>query len=178
MTVSSQGATRTDPAGRALFAAGFSALLYAAPLVLPPLFLLSAIAPFPLMTYADSKDMAPLMADMTATKKMPPWGAHDTAECKPRFPWKDDLRLSAAQIAVMKAWSDQGAPEGDPKDAPPAKPPAPPVTLTPGVASPDPAAPTPTVKLTAPSKDQVIPADKAGDFAVKLDVKSWQTAPR
>ena len=60
--------------------------------------------------------------------------------------------------------------------APPAKPPAPPITLTPGVASPDPAAPTPTVKLTAPTKDQVIPADKAGDFAVKLDVKNWQTA--
>ena len=77
------------------------------------------IAPFSLMTYADSKDMAMLMADMTASKKMPPWGAHDTNECKPRFPWKDDLRLSAAQIAIMKAWSDQGAPEGDPKDAPP-----------------------------------------------------------
>ena len=39
---------RTDPAGRALFAAAFSALLYAAPLVLPPLFLLSVVAPFPL----------------------------------------------------------------------------------------------------------------------------------
>jgi hypothetical protein len=58
----------------------------------------------------------------------------------------------------------------------PAKPPAPPVTLTPGAASPDPAAPTPTVKITAPARDQVIPADKAGDFAVKLDVKNWQTA--
>ena len=39
---------RTDPAGRALFAAAFSALLYAGPLVLPPLFLLSVAAPFPL----------------------------------------------------------------------------------------------------------------------------------
>lgn len=57
-----------------------------------------------------------------------------------------------------------------------AKPPAPPITLSPGAASPDPTAPTPTVKLAAPTKDQVIPADKAGDFAVKLDVKNWQTA--
>lgn len=58
----------------------------------------------------------------------------------------------------------------------PSKAPAPPVTLNPGAASPDPQAPTPTVKLTAPTKDQVIPADKAGEFAVKLDVKNWQTA--
>jgi hypothetical protein len=48
--------------------------------------------------------------------------------------------------------------------------------MTPGAASPDPAAPTPTVKLTAPTRDQVIDAAKANDFAVKLDVKNWQTA--
>ena len=46
---SSEAAARTDPAGRALFAAGFSALLYGTPLLLPPLFLLSVIAPFPLI---------------------------------------------------------------------------------------------------------------------------------
>jgi hypothetical protein len=58
----------------------------------------------------------------------------------------------------------------------PTKAPAPPVTITPGAASPDPAAPTPTVKIIAPAKDQVIDAAKAGEFAVKLDVKNWQTA--
>jgi len=58
----------------------------------------------------------------------------------------------------------------------PTKAPAPPVTITPGAASPDPAAPTPTVKITAPTKDQVIDAAKVGEFAVKLDVKNWQTA--
>jgi hypothetical protein len=57
------------------------------------------------------------------------------------------------------------------------KPPAPPVTLTPGAASPDPTAPLPTVAITAPAKEQVIPNDKAADFSVKLDVKNWQTAP-
>jgi len=51
-----------------------------------------------------------------------------------------------------------------------------PITLTAGAASPDPAAPLPTVKITAPGRGQVIPADKANDFAVKLDVKNWQTA--
>lgn len=63
-----------------------------------------------------------------------------------------------------------------PTSTAPTKAPAPPITITPGAASPDPAAPLPTVKLTAPAKDQVIAADKAGDFAVKLDVKNWQTA--
>ncbi|HEX3343283.1 MAG TPA: hypothetical protein VHS09_01870, partial [Polyangiaceae bacterium] len=58
---------------------------------------------------------------------------------------------------------------------PPAPPPAP-VTLTPGAASPDPAAPLPTVKIVAPAKEQVLPMATAGDFAVKLDVKNWQTA--
>jgi len=50
------------------------------------------------------------------------------------------------------------------------------VTLTPGAASPDPQAPTPTVSITAPSRDQVLTAAAAGDFGVKLDVKNWQTA--
>ncbi len=58
----------------------------------------------------------------------------------------------------------------------PSKPPAPPVTLSPGAASPDPAAPLPTVKIAAPAREQVLAADKAGDFSIKLDVKNWQTA--
>jgi hypothetical protein len=79
------------------------------------------------------------------------------------------------------------APPVPPTDAAPAistapattaatKPPPPPVTLTPGAASPDPAAPLPTVAIVAPARDQVIPNDKATDFSVKLDVKNWQTA--
>ncbi|MBS2015171.1 MAG: hypothetical protein JST00_19930 [Deltaproteobacteria bacterium] len=73
--------------------------------------------------------------------------------------------------------ADAGAPTpATSAAATPTKAPAPPVTITPGAASPDPKDPTPTVALTAPTKDQVVPADKAGDFAVKLDVKNWQTA--
>jgi hypothetical protein len=52
----------------------------------------------------------------------------------------------------------------------------PPVTLQEGAASPDPAAPTPTVKIVAPSANQVLKGDKAADFEVKLDVKNWTTA--
>lgn len=47
--------------------------------------------------------------------------------------------------------------------------------LVQGAASPDPSAPTPTVKFVAPTKDLVIPTAKAGDFEVKLDVKNWKT---
>lgn len=53
----------------------------------------------------------------------------------------------------------------------------PPVQLTEGTASPDPPPPTPTVSFVAPTKEQVIPAAKAADFQVKLDVKNWKTAP-
>lgn len=48
-------------------------------------------------------------------------------------------------------------------------------TLMIGEAAADPAAPLPTVRITAPAKDQVI-KDKAGEFEVKLDVKNWKTA--
>jgi len=55
-------------------------------------------------------------------------------------------------------------------------PPAPPPpALVLGAASEDPN-PLPTVKITAPTTGQVIPAAGAADFVVKLDVKNWQTA--
>lgn len=57
-----------------------------------------------------------------------------------------------------------------------AKPAAPPPTLTLGEAAADPTAPLPTVQISAPKKDQVLKADAAADFAVKLDVKHWSTA--
>jgi hypothetical protein len=50
------------------------------------------------------------------------------------------------------------------------------VELVQGAASPDPSAPTPTVKILAPTKDQVIATPKVADFEVKLDVKNWKTA--
>jgi hypothetical protein len=51
-----------------------------------------------------------------------------------------------------------------------------PVTLVSGPKGEEPAKPTPIVKIAAPSKDQVVAADKAAEFAVKLDVKNWATA--
>ncbi len=55
-------------------------------------------------------------------------------------------------------------------------PPAPAPVLALKAQSDDPPAPLPTVKITAPTSGLVIPADKAADFIVKLDVKNWQTA--
>jgi hypothetical protein len=76
------------------------------------------IAPFSLMQYADAKTVAGLVAKVTQARTMPPWAAFDTDECKTRFGWKDDHRLTDAEIALIDAWSTAGAPEGDPKDAP------------------------------------------------------------
>src|SRR5262245_22064874 len=56
------------------------------------------IAPFSLMTYGDAKTVAALMEEQTAKRTMPPWGAFETQECKPRFGWREDLRLSDDQI--------------------------------------------------------------------------------
>ncbi len=58
--------------------------------------------------------------------------------------------------------------------APTPAPPAPVLVL--GTASEDPKAPLPTVKITSPRSNQVVPSAKAEDFAVKLDVKNWKTA--
>lgn len=90
------------------------------------------IAPFPLVTYEDAKNAAPIMVAQTKSGAMPPWGALETDACKPRLGWKDDPRLTADEIATLEAWSLAGAPEGDPKDAPPAY--TPPEEGLPGVA--------------------------------------------
>lgn len=76
------------------------------------------IAPFGLMSYEEAKAAAPLMTIETKARTMPPWGAFETGECKPKNPWKEDLRLSDDEIATIEAWHQAGAPEGDPKDAP------------------------------------------------------------
>ena len=77
------------------------------------------IAPFPLTTYAESRSYGPAMVGDTRSRVMPPWHAQNTDECQVELGWKDDTRLSDAEIAVFAAWQEAGLPEGDPKDAPP-----------------------------------------------------------
>lgn len=79
----------------------------------------TGLAPFSLLTYADAKSMAPAMREETTARRMPPWGAQDTAECKPRLGWNHDERLTDVEIKTIADWEAAGAPEGDPREAPP-----------------------------------------------------------
>lgn len=78
-----------------------------------------SIAPFSLLTYEEAKTVSTLMVEETKSRAMPPWGAFETAECQPKHGWRDDLRLTDAEIALFEAWHDAGNPEGDPAAAPP-----------------------------------------------------------
>src|SRR5690349_13163966 len=65
------------------------------------------VAPFPLMNYADAKKRAKQLAMVTESKFMPPWKAD------PNFGEYHDARvLTKEQIETLKAWADNGAPEG------------------------------------------------------------------
>ena len=70
------------------------------------------IAPFGLTSYEEVSTVAGLIAIETKSRRMPPWGALETGECKPKHAWQDDLRLSDAEIATFEAWSQAGAPKG------------------------------------------------------------------
>ena len=54
------------------------------------------------------------MVTKTAAGEMPPFSAQDTAECTPRFGWRDDPRLTADELAILKAWADNDAPDMTP----------------------------------------------------------------
>lgn len=71
------------------------------------------IAPFLLTTYEDARAHAVGIADQTKTRRMPPWGAIDTLECKPPLRWRGDARLSDREIATLSAWVAAGAPYGE-----------------------------------------------------------------
>jgi hypothetical protein len=89
------------------------------------------IAPFALQTFQDALPYAAMMASATSLRIMPPWDAVGTSDCQPALAWKDDARLSDADIATLQDWADAGAPEGNPADAPPPAPP--PVSGLPGL---------------------------------------------
>jgi hypothetical protein len=75
------------------------------------------VAPFSLLTYQDAAKRASLIATVTEQRYMPPW------KPVPGYGhFKDERRLTDDQIATIREWAKNGAPEGDP-----AKKPEPPV---------------------------------------------------
>jgi len=73
------------------------------------------VAPFPLLTYADAKKRAHLIAEVTRTRLMPPW------KPVPGYNhFAGDRRLTAAEIQTIQRWDATGSREGDPARLPPA----------------------------------------------------------
>ena len=72
-------------------------------------------APFSLMTFADVRQRATQIVAVTERRYMPPWKADpDPAG------FVGQKRLSDNELATLRQWAAQGAPEGDPADLPPA----------------------------------------------------------
>lgn len=74
------------------------------------------IAPFSLLTYADTRPRATAIARAVAAHTMPPW----KPEAVDRGDFVGARRLSARDIDVIARWVAAGAPEGDPAALPPA----------------------------------------------------------
>lgn len=66
------------------------------------------IAPFSLVTYEEAKPFAALIKIMTQTRQMPPWKPSEGCG-----DFRDERRLSDAEIDTVAQWVDAGAPEGD-----------------------------------------------------------------
>jgi tetratricopeptide (TPR) repeat protein len=71
------------------------------------------IAPFSLLTYADVKQRATLVADVTARRVMPPWKPRPDGEAL-----LDSRALSQTELDKIQQWVKLGAFEGDPRDLP------------------------------------------------------------
>jgi hypothetical protein len=71
------------------------------------------IAPMSFMTYADARPWAKAMKAAVLDRKMPPWFADPSYGH-----FKNDRRLSDAELRAISDWADSGAAEGDAKDKP------------------------------------------------------------
>lgn len=69
------------------------------------------IAPMSLLTYEEARPWAKAIREAVLSRQMPPWQAD------PHYGnFSNDRRLTETEIATMKTWVDEGAPEGDAKD--------------------------------------------------------------
>jgi mono/diheme cytochrome c family protein len=71
-------------------------------------------APFSLATYADARPWARAIRAQVLERRMPPW------KPEPGYnQFAGERRLTEEAMAVIEAWADGGAPEGDPAALPP-----------------------------------------------------------
>ena len=73
------------------------------------------VGPFALETYEQARKRSRDIAAVTEERSMPPW--KPTPGVGPKL--KHDQSLTHAEIAILTAWAEAGAPRGDPKDLPP-----------------------------------------------------------
>jgi hypothetical protein len=75
-----------------------------------------SIAPMALRTYEEARPWVRSIRARVASRQMPPWHIDRTVGIQK---FKNDRSLTDDQIAIILAWIDRGAPQGDPRDMPP-----------------------------------------------------------
>jgi mono/diheme cytochrome c family protein len=70
-------------------------------------------APFSALSYKDVRPWAKSIKEKVVKREMPPWHADPHAQ-----EFKNDRRMTQADIDIITAWVDGGAKEGDPKNLP------------------------------------------------------------
>jgi hypothetical protein len=68
-------------------------------------------APFALLSYTNVARKAATIAKVIASRRMPPWQPEPVS-----YAYRDERRLSDAEIALIQAWVKQGMPEGSAND--------------------------------------------------------------
>lgn len=74
-----------------------------------------AAGPFTLLSHADAAKHLKEIVDLTARRVMPPWLPEPG-----HGEFRNERRLTDAEIALFARWQKAGAPEGNPADLPPA----------------------------------------------------------
>ena len=71
-------------------------------------------APFSLLSYQDVAKKGRTIARATGSRIMPPWKPEPAS-----YAYRDERRLTDAEIALLQTWVRQGMPEGNPAEKPP-----------------------------------------------------------
>ena len=113
-------------------------------------------APFSLLSYEDVRKRGKLIASVTQSRYMPPWLGDSGMGS-----FRDDRRLTEAEIRTIQEWVQAGMPEGDPRKMTKAP------TFTPGwqLGEPD-----LIVRMEAPFEIPADGPDVFRNFAIPLNV--------